>query len=144
MTAAIGRRAALAAIAGCCILLAPLAHAQDPRAAVVQDAAREWLAIVDRFDVDASFQAAGDKFREALKADGWAAAMKTVRQPLGAVVQRTAAQTQFVNQLPGHPPGEYALIAFRTSFEKQAVARELVTLEVDGYRWRVVGYTIQR
>lgn len=142
MIAAIGRRAALAAIAAC--MLAPLAYAQDPRAASVQDAAREWLAIVDKLDVAASYDAAGAKFREALTPDAWAAAVKSVREPLGAVVQRTANTTQFTNELPGHPPGDYALIGFRTSFEHKPVTRELVTLQVDGYRWRVVGYTIQQ
>ena len=142
MIAAPGRRAAIAAIAAC--LLAPLAHAQDPRAAAVQDAAREWLAIVDKLDVAASYAAAGATFREALTPDAWAAAMKDVREPLGAVVQRTANTTEFTEALPGHPRGEYALIGFRTSFEQKPVTRELLTLEVDGYRWRVVGYTIRQ
>lgn len=142
MIASRGRRAALAAIAACA--LAPLAHAQDPRSATVQDTAREWLALVDKLDVQASYQAAGAKFREALTPEAWAAAVKSVREPLGAVVQRAAATTAFVNRLPGHPPGDYALIGFRTSFEKDNVVRELVTLEVDAYRWRVVGYSIQQ
>jgi len=142
MTRSAGRRAALAAIAAG--VLAPLARAQDPRSAAAQDAARAWLAIVDRFDIEGSFAAAGDLFREALKADGWVAAMRQVRQPLGAVVQRTAVRTSFSNEIAGKPAGEFALITFRSSFANQDVVRELVTLEVDGYRWRVVGYSIQR
>jgi hypothetical protein len=42
------------------------------------------------------------------------------------------------------PAGDYAVLLFRTAFERQTVAGETVTLEreKDG-RWRVIGYFIQ-
>lgn len=144
MIRAPGRRAALAALAGLVALASsPLARAQDPRAAAAQDAARKWLAIVDQFDIGASFNAASGRFREALQPDGWSNAMQSVRIPLGAVTKRTAARTEFSTRLPGFPPGDYALIMFRTAFANRD-AVELVTLQVEGYRWQVIGYTIQR
>lgn len=145
MTRRAGRRAAIVVLAVIAAAAAsPLVHAQDPRSAAAQDAARDWLAIVDRFDAEASFEAAGEPFRKALGAEGWVTAMKKVREPLGAVVQRTAVQTTFSNQAPGLAAGEYALIIFRTAFARRPVTREMVTLHVDAYRWQVVGYSIQQ
>lgn len=142
MRRAFDRRAALAALASC--LFVPLARAQDPRSAAAQDAARDWLAIVDRFDATASYKEAGAAFRTALSPQAWSAALTKARVPLGAVLTRTAVQTRFAGNVPGQPAGEYALIIFRSSFEKKKAARERVTLAVDGYHWRVVGYTIEQ
>jgi len=141
MTASVSRRAALAAFAFAALL--PLAHAQDPRASEAQAAARAWLAIADRLDAEASYAAAGAGFRKALTPSRWNDAVKLVRFPLGSVVQRTVNQTVFTKKLPGQPDGDYALIAFRTSWTNKSVGRELLTLErVDG-KWQVAGYVIQ-
>ncbi|HEY8245527.1 MAG: DUF4019 domain-containing protein [Vicinamibacteria bacterium] len=135
------RRAALAAIAG--LLVAPLARAQDPRASEAQAAARAWLAIADKLDAEASYAAAGPRFRTALTPSRWNDAVKLVRFPLGALVQRTVNQTTFTTKLPGQPDSDYALIAYRTSWANKSVGRELVTLERVGGKWQVVGYVIQ-
>jgi hypothetical protein len=141
MTARTKRRAALAAIAFAALL--PVAHAQDPRASDAQAAARAWLAIADRLDAEASYEAAGARFRQALTPSRWNEAVKLIRFPLGSVVQRTVNQTMFTKKLPGQPDGDYVLIAFRTSWTNKAVGRELLTLErVDG-KWQVAGYVIQ-
>jgi hypothetical protein len=141
MTARAKRRAALAAIA--CAALLPLAHAQDPRASEAQAAARAWLAIADRLDAEASYEAAGPSFRKALTPTRWNEAVKLIRFPLGSVVQRTVNQTVFTKKLPGQPDGDYALVAFRTSWTHKDVGRELLTLErLDG-KWQVAGYVIQ-
>jgi len=97
------RRAALAAIAFAGVALSPLAHAQDPRASEAQAAARAWLAIADRLDAEASYEAAGAGFRKALTPSRWNDAVKLVRFPLGSVVQRTVNQTVFTKKLPGQP-----------------------------------------
>lgn len=142
MRRAFDRRAALAAIAACAV--APLARAQDPRGAAAQDAAREWLAIVDRLDAAASYKEAGAAFRSSLTPEAWAEAVKKVREPLGTVVKRTATQTRFASNVPGPAAGEYALIVFRSSFAGQSQVRERLTLAANGKRWQVVGYTIEQ
>jgi hypothetical protein len=130
--------AALAALAA-----APLAHAQDPRAAEAQQVARTWLALSDKLDADAAYSAAGPKFRGALTLDRWREAVRVVRAPLGALEQRTVQNTSFQRKLVGFPDGDYAMIVFRTSFAAKPVARELVSLERVDNRWVVVGYVIQ-
>lgn len=138
------RRAALAMFAALAASsIAPASLAQDPRALQAQEAAREWLALADRQDADAARSAAGAKFRDALAADRWRDALRSVRGPLGEVTQRTAVSTQLTRTLSGQPDGDYALVAFRTSWSGKTVGRELVSLEYESGRWRVIGYVIQ-
>lgn len=138
------RRAALAMLAALAASsIAPASLAQDPRALQAQEAAREWLALADRQDADAARSAAGAKFRDALAADRWRDALRSVRGPLGEVTQRTAVSTQLTRTLSGQPDGDYALVAFRTSWSGKTVGRELVSLEYESGRWRVIGYVIQ-
>ena len=120
------------------------AHAQDPRASLVIGAAREWLQKIDSGDAAGSHANAGAKFRKALGVAEWSAALANERAPRGALAQRTAQQTTFDPKLDQAPPGNYAIVQFRTAFAHQSVAQETLTLEreADG-RWRVIGYFVR-
>jgi hypothetical protein len=134
---------ALWALAAALFFAGPLA-AQDPRASLVQEAARTWLADTDRGNAAQSWKNAGQQFRSAITVERWAESMKQVRPPLGALSQRAQLGTQFRKNIPGAPDGEYAIVLFRTTFAKKMDARETLTLEhePDG-AWRVIGYLIQ-
>jgi hypothetical protein len=121
----------------------PLA-AQDPRASLVQETARAWLADTDRGDAAQSWKNAGKQFHDAITVERWAESLQRVRLPLGALSQRAQIGTQFHKNIPGAPDGEYAIVLFRTTFAKKLNSRETVTLEhePDG-AWRVIGYLIQ-
>jgi hypothetical protein len=121
-----------------------VASAQDPRAAEVQRAAREWLELTDRFDGIGSREAAGKRFKAAMTADQWSLALRRERSPLGKLEQRTLLQTLFEKSFDGLPEGDYALVSFRSAFANRPDARETVTLEreADG-RWRVIGYFLR-
>ena len=138
------RRAALA-IVGCALLAPITAFAQDPRAATVQNVAREWLKLADTLDAAVSWKAAGEGFRKAIPIARWTEVLKRERERRGPVVQRAVAATSFRSSLPGLPEGgNYALVQFRTSFANVPAAVELVTLEVGtDYVWRVAGYVTQ-
>ena len=125
-------------------LVAGIAIAQDPKASAAQAAARDWLALADRSDAQASWNAAGKKFQAAMPATGWADALSKVRTPLGPVKSRTIFKTNFTKSFPGAPDGDYALIVYTTSFANKAEGHETLTLEreSDG-KWRVVGYFIR-
>jgi len=124
-------------------LASPLALGQDPRAALVQQAARDWLAINDKGDFASSWRAAGARFRASLDEARWSAAAQKERTPLGAAKERTVASTVFTRKVQGAPEGDYAQVNFRTVFETRVGGAEQVTLEreSDG-AWRVVGYVI--
>ena len=116
---------------------APIASEAAPNAVVV-DAARQWLALVDQGRWDESYRATGKAFRKLNTPQVWASVSEKVRVPLGAVMSRT-----FLSQenLPA-PPDGYEVVKFRTSFANKADAVETVTLENEGGSWRVVGVTI--
>jgi hypothetical protein len=134
-------------IAAACFLgavSAGRALAQDPRASAAQKAALSWLALADAGNSTGSWQAAGKLFQNAITSDQWGDALKKVRPPLGAAVERSMLSTQFTTTFQGAPDGEYALLVFRTSFANKTDSRETVTLvrEPDGV-WRVIGYYIR-
>jgi hypothetical protein len=134
---------ALLALAAALFYAGPLA-AQDPRASLVQETARAWLADTDRGNAAQSWKNAGKQFRNAITVERWAESLNAARVPLGALSQRAQIGTQFHKSIPGAPDGEYAIVLFRTTFEKKLNSRETVTLEhePDG-AWRVIGYLIQ-
>jgi hypothetical protein len=140
-----GRRNVLRAAAALAALLCiRAASAQDPHASIVQSAARDWLVLADKGDGGATWDAAGAQFRKAIARDRWSEALKSVREPFGAMTQRSMFSTVFRKTIPGAPEGEYALVVYRTAFAKRDDTRETVTLEheSDG-AWRVVGYGVQ-
>jgi len=148
-----GRRRALLALAGAALAAAAFAlgpgatgtaRAQDPRAAEAQRAARDWLALTDRFDSVGSREVAGKRFKDAMTADEWSLALRRERSPLGTLEQRTLLQTLFEKSFSGLPDGDYALVSFRSAYSNRAEVRESVTLEreADG-RWRVIGYFLR-
>jgi Protein of unknown function (DUF4019) len=110
----------------------------------VRDQAAAWLDLVDRGDGHASWEAAGSTFRAAVTANAWSDQLGAARGPLGRRSSRTLAVEQFLNGLPGAPPGEYAVQQYHTVFEGLHAVTETLTLvrEGDG-RWRVVGYFIR-
>ena len=124
-------------------LCAPCA-AQDPRASEARGIALDWLALVDANDIKASWTAAGKKFRDAISEERWGAGLGRTRGPLGAFERRTLRSVQFVDEIPGQPPGNYALVVFRTAFANKPDAEETVTLYRDPDEpWRVAGYVVR-
>ncbi len=139
------RRAALGVLGLLALALAGAALGQDPRAAQVQAAARDWLSLTDKLDATASFSAAGARFREPIDLKQWTEALAKARAPLGAVEQRTVAETAFDKAAgEGGTEFEIAMVRFRTAFAKKIESSETVTLEheADG-SWRVIGYFIR-
>jgi hypothetical protein len=138
-----GRRGALVALGLWAALCALPAAAQDPRVSEAQAAARDWLRLTDAGNATASYGAAGAKYRSALTQEQWAKALASARTPFGAVAQRTFANGR-TGRPEGAPEGEYAIILFRTTFDKKTDAAETITVEreADG-KWRVIGYSIR-
>jgi hypothetical protein len=138
------RRATLAMLAG--IAITPrAAFAQDPRGAIVQKVARDWLALADDLNGTATWSSAGARFQQALTVDKWTAALRRQREPRGATVQRAVVSTTFGSKFRGLPAGgSYALVQFRTSYANGSVGGDDVTLELGSDNaWRVIGYVIR-
>lgn len=136
------RRGALALLA--CALLVATAFAQDPRAAIVQSAAREWLLLADQFDAAATWKTAGPRFQQTLTIARWAEGLAREREPRGRIVRRAITATSFGTTLGGVPEsGNFAVVKFRSSFAQRPEGEEHVTLEFGADEiWRVIGYVI--
>jgi hypothetical protein len=111
---------------------------------VAVHAALDWLALIDRGAYAESWQGASTYFRGAITQTGWAASLRGVRAPLGAMRSRQPRTTKEAGSLPGAPDGHYVVMEFSTSFAHKATAIETVTFlrEPDG-RWRAAGYLIR-
>jgi hypothetical protein len=146
MIRAFRRHLAQRSVALICVawLVASPAIAQDPKATAAQAAARDWLALADRSDAQACWNAAAKKFQAAMPAASWADALAKVRTPLGPQKSRTISQTGFRNTFQDVPEGDYAVIVYVTNFANKVRGQETVTLEreSDG-KWRVLGYSIR-
>jgi hypothetical protein len=139
-----GRRMLLAATCAWVLAWAFPAAAQDPGLTQAKLAALDWLVLADADDAAGTYANASKRFRDTMALDQWAAAMKQARDQFGAAVTRTNIGAQ--KQEPGKdvPPGEFAIVAFRTEFVKRSTGIESLTLEreADG-KWRVVGYMMR-
>ena len=109
-----------------------------------QQAALSWLALTDSGKNAQSWEAASPTFQSQVTQSQWAKAAQSVRAPLGKVQKRTLQSGQRTTTLPGVPPGDYAVLAYSTVFEKKNAATETVILthNTDG-KWRVSGYFIK-
>ncbi len=106
--------------------------------AAVEHAARQWLAVVDARNWEASWRETGAAFRKLNTLDAWAKASEQARVPLGEVQSRILLTH---DTMPA-PPHGYDVVRFRSDFTGKQNAVETVTLEREGSGWRVVGYLI--
>jgi hypothetical protein len=114
--------------------------ADDPAEA----AARTWLAAADTLNGAETWRLAAPVFQQHISAEQWQQALRAARSPMGALKSRTLASLNHRTNLPGVPDGEYAVMQYRTEFERKADAVETVTTarQSDG-SWRVAGYFIK-
>ncbi|HSI55418.1 MAG: DUF4019 domain-containing protein [Ramlibacter sp.] len=118
---------------------APREHADKESAGKL--AAHGWLLLLDRRDWGRAWESSGNAFRGSVPLPAWLDAIPKLREPLGAFVERTPAESNYKTTLPGRPEGEYVTTIFVSKFEKREV-QEVVTMvrEADG-KWRVTGYS---
>ena len=136
-------RAIALSVALLALVIAPLVAAQDAHSSEVQNAAREWLKLVDAGDYSASWKSAGKKFQQTFTEASWADAASRLRAPFGVAETRTVALTHFDKHFPNLPDGDYALVQFRTSFKGKDYSGETVNLEHEDSGWRVIGYFVR-
>ncbi len=109
-----------------------------------EEAASNWLALVDAGDYAASWRQASSAFRKQISEEQWKAAVSSARAPFGKLLSRRLESAQYRTSLPGAPDGEYVVIQYGSSFERKKEAVETVTpmKDTDG-AWRVSGYFVR-
>jgi len=127
-----------------CLLIGPIAAAQDNKTEAAQNAAESWLAAVDKGDYAGSYDLAASIFRLAIPKEEWLQKIRAARGPLGKVIWRKLKHTQYQTSLPGAPDGKYVVIQYDSSFENKRSAVETITPTFDkDAQWRVSGYFIR-
>jgi Protein of unknown function (DUF4019) len=126
------------------VITAGLHASAATREQVAQEAAQQWLGLVDAGHFGESWQSASSGFKLAVTQSQWQSALTAARGPLGKLQKRELSSAEYKTSLPGVPDGEYVVLKFNTIFENKKEAVETVTmvLEKDG-AWRATGYFIR-
>ena len=117
---------------------------QQPPEKIAQQAAESWLELVDSDKYDESWNEVASAFKAAISKEDWKAAIQAARNPLGKKKTRKLKEATYTKSIEGAPEGEYVVLQYESSFEKQDQVTESVTpmLDKDG-KWRVSGYFIR-
>jgi hypothetical protein len=105
-------------------------------------AGKAWLAVIDGKNYRQSWKDASDLFQQGVSEKRWDEMVGNIRKQLGPLKGRVYDSVKLTKTLPGAPDGDYAVITFRSSFEKRADADEVVTLMLDNGHWKAGGYYI--
>lgn len=127
-------------------LAAPATSASPDTKAKEADAslaAQGWLVLLDRKDWGRAWETTGSVFRSKVPLGTWMDNIPSVRDPLGAMVERTPVETAFKTTLQGQPDGEYVTVVFNTKFANKTVAEVVTTVHEPDGKWRVTGYSAQ-
>lgn len=106
-------------------------------------AARQWVALLDRAEWDASWKSASTMFKAQLASGQWRNAIEPVRKPLGQAQSRTLQSVMPTKTLPGAPAGDYQVLQFQTRFANKPDATETVVMAKEAAGWRPSGYFIR-
>lgn len=102
------------------------------------EAARQFLALVDRNDWTASWQATHKSFQLLNTVDWWADASQQVRGEVGTLQSRELATVDF---RPA-PPNGYWTVTFKARYSKKGNVTETLSLASENGGWRVASITV--
>lgn len=102
-------------------------------------AARDWLALVDARNWQASYAATAASFRKVNTLANWQGAAEGVHAKLGPAVSRELVRDE---DTPA-PPNGYRTLRFRTMFPGSQERSEVMALASEGGQWRVAGIYLE-
>ena len=111
--------------------------------AAAQTAAEAWLKIQDTADYEKSWQASSDYFRSQVPVKGWVHRMEQVRKPLDPVLTRVLSASEWKEEIPNLPKGEYVALVYETVFAAGHARPETAVMVHEGGGWKMVGYAVQ-
>lgn len=114
---------------------------KDEAAAVL--AVANWFAIVDSGDFGGSWDAGAQALQGAVTREDWVEAVSSARASFEPFGDRTQVASRHMTDPPNAPPGEYALMVFRTAVSGgRTVIETVVPMKEDG-EWKVSGYFVR-
>jgi DNA-binding CsgD family transcriptional regulator len=121
------------------VAAAPKITATPASEAAAVDAARQFLALLDRDDWAASWQAAHQSFKLLNTVEWWAAASQKVRGEMGSATSRELATVNFAPA----PPNGYWIIAFNANYSKKGNVVETLHMASENGGWKMTGITVE-
>jgi hypothetical protein len=106
-------------------------------------AANEWLGIVDGGNYGVSWDQGATIFKLTMPRDEWNTYLDKVRKPSGSVVNRDIVDQRVSKDPKGLPKGDYMVVIYSTKFSNGKSANELITLQNEQGKWKVMGYYIK-
>ena len=103
------------------------------------DAARQFLAMLDRDDWTASWRATHKSFQLLNTVEWWADASKNVRAKFGTIKSRELATVDFT----AAPPNGHWTVTFQARYSKQSAETETLSLGWENGSWKVVSIMIE-
>ena len=109
-----------------------------------QQAAAQWLALVDAGQYAESWKTASGYFQSTFAQEQWERKIGGLRKALGGMVSRKFASADYAKPAQDAPEGERMILLFNTSFANKSDAVETVTtmLDKDG-QWKVSAYSVK-
>ncbi|HXD42265.1 MAG TPA: DUF4019 domain-containing protein [Ramlibacter sp.] len=137
------RNAPAPAVPGAPATPAPAAAAVDntEKEAAGKLAAAGWLVLLDRGDWGRAWETSSSVFRKTVPLPSWMDAIPKVREPFGALIERTPAESVYKTTLQGQPNGEYVTSIFLSKFDKRELQEVVTTVRDTDGKWRVTGYS---
>lgn len=120
---------------------APSANPAAEKEAAGKLAAAGWLVLLDRRDWGRAWETSSNVFRSTVPLATWMDGIPKVREPFGAFVERTPAESVYKTQLAGRPDGEYVTVIFLSKFDKRELQEVVTTVRDPDGKWRVTGYS---
>jgi hypothetical protein len=106
-------------------------------------AARDWLQLVDAEKYEESWKQAAPFLQAHLAEKDWEKRLDAMRKPIDPMVDRSLHTTQYREQFPGLPAGQYVAFVWETYFGAKHQMLESLIMSYDGNQWKAVGYAVQ-
>jgi hypothetical protein len=117
------------------------AHASQVEAA--RKAAEAWLTLVDAEKYEESWKQTAPFLQAHVPEKDWDKHMQSMRSSIDPMIDRSLHTTQYREQFPGLPAGEYVAFVWETYFGAKRTMLESLIMSFDGVQWKPVGYAVQ-
>ena len=139
-------------LAGCNVSFSPASssHVPEPtggspaQQAEAEQAARGYLAMIDRGEIDKTWDQAGSALRAQSNKLAWTSVINITHKTLGISAERQVEGFGFSSQIDASVPvGEYVLVQFK-SVSGRTTATEKVVMQKEQSVWKIVGYFVTK
>ncbi|MBX9644626.1 MAG: DUF4019 domain-containing protein [Novosphingobium sp.] len=121
------------------VAAAPTISPTPASEAAAVDAARQFLAKLDRDDWAACWKSAHQAFKLHNTVEWWADASKKVRGEVGTAQSRELVTVNFIPA----PPNGYWIIAFNANYSKKGKSVETLQMAWENGSWKMTGITVE-